>query len=473
MSTVSRGAARASESPDQRAELRALAEEVAARAVQAGADGAEVLVRAGSELEVKVRLGKPELVHEARSRGLGLRVVRDQRSAVTYTSDFSPDALARFIDSTIELSQLSEPDELGGLPDRSEVIPPGTVLPDLGMWDEAALKLTAKDALEQALAAEAAAMAYSNKVTNSDGASFSRGVGSSALALADRQGLLFSGASRGTYQALTAEAICDDEGGKKRNASYWTADCLLDRMLAPEVVGRTAAERAVKKLGAEKIPTAELPVVFHPDAARALLRLLAQVISGGSIYRKASYLAERIGTEVASPLVTVVDDPLLPTAPGSRLYDGEGLPVRRNVVVEGGVLKSFLLDTYSARKLGLRSNGCAGRGVGSSAHVTTSNFVLQPGALSQEEILKDLERGLFVTEMMGFGFNAVTGDFSRGAGGFLIENGQLTRPVSEVTISANFDELLKRIDAIGNDLDRRSATMVSSVRVSRMTVAGR
>jgi PmbA protein len=229
----------------------------------------------------------------------------------------------------------------------------------------------------------------------------------------------------------------------------------------------------VAKLGSEKIATGELPVVFDPEAGRALLRLLFSVISGGAIYRKSSYLLDREGTAVASPLVTIVDDPLIPRGPGSRPYDGDGLPSRKNVVVEGGVLKTYLFDTYSARKLGRRSNGCAGRGVGGAPHVTTSNFILQKGATPAAEVVGGVERGLYVTDMMGFGFNAVTGDFSRGAGGFLIEKGQITRPVSEITVSANFNELLQAVDAVGDDLDLRSSTACPTFRVSRMMIAGR
>jgi PmbA protein len=203
------------------------------------------------------------------------------------------------------------------------------------------------------------------------------------------------------------------------------------------------------------------------------LRLLASVISGGAIYRKSSYLLGREGTPVASPLVTVVDDPLIPRGPGSRPYDGEGLPSRKNLVVDRGILRTYLFDTYSARKLGRISNGCAGRGVGGGPHVTTSNFVLQPGERKPDELLRETGRGLYVTEMMGFGFNAVTGDFSRGASGFLIENGQLGRPVTEITISANFDALLKDIDAVCDDLDLRTSTACPTFRVARMMIAGR
>jgi PmbA protein len=360
----------------------------------------------------------------------------------------------------------------GGLPARSELILPGQQLLDLDLWDDQTARLTAPELFDIASRMEAAALGYSTRITNSDGASCDRNAGYLALALCDKSGLAFSGASRGTYCSFNVEALCDDEGGKKRNASYWSASRFFERLATPESVGQEAARRAISKLGSQKLPTAELPVVFDPDASRALLRSLASVVSGGSIYRKSSYLCGREGTQVASPLITIVDDPLRPRGPGSRAFDGEGLPARRNSIVEAGVLQGYLLDTYSARKLGRKSNGCAGRSVGGSPHVTTSNLILQAGTTAPQALLNGIERGLYVTDMMGFGFNPVTGDFSRGAAGFLIEHGQRTTPVSEITISANFDELLKRIDAVGDDLDERSSTMSPSLRVSRMTVAG-
>jgi PmbA protein len=214
-----------------------------------------------------------------------------------------------------------------------------------------------------------------------------------------------------------------------------------------------------------------VPAVFSPEATRSLLGQFAGVISGGAVWRKATYLAEREGSQVASSLVTIVDDPLVPRAPGSRPFDGEGLAVRPNVVVSEGILRTFLCDVYAGRKLGRRSTGSAGRGVGGGPHVTTSNFILRPGRTRARQVA-DVPQGLYVTDLMGFGFNPVTGDFSQGAGGFWIENGERTFPVSEITISVNFDELWKSIDAVGDDLDTRSSVQCPTIRVSRVTVAG-
>jgi PmbA protein len=447
-------------------DLKKLAERACALAKKHGADAAEVQIQAGGELTTKVRMGEPELVQEAASKALGLRVFRDHRAALTYTSDLSERALDTFIADSVELARLSEPDELNELPPVEEL---ATSLPELDLYDETALKTTAKDALELCKRAEGAARAFSPRVTNSEGAIYSRVVGASAFANTGG----FAGAFRGTYQSLVVEPICDDADGKKRNGFWWTANRFVSALQDAESVGREAARRTVAKLGAQKIDTGHLPIVFDPESGRALLRLLFSVVSGGAIYRKSSYLLDREGTQVASPLVTVVDDPLRKRGPGSRPYDGDGLPSRKNMVVEGGVLKTYLFDTYSARKLGRRSNGCAGRGVGGAPHVTSSNFILEAGATPAGEIVKQVQRGLYVTEMMGFGFNAVTGDFSRGAGGFLIEDGKLTQPVTEVTVSANFDELLKSIDAVGDDLDLRSSVACPTFRVARMMVAGK
>lgn len=430
-----------------------------------GADEAEAQLAAGAELSVKVRLGEIEHLHEAASKALGLRILKGKRAALTYTSELHDAALEKFVRESVTLADLAEPDELNYLPSKEEL---ATEIPELDLWDDTTSSVTAAQAIEQCRRAEAAARAFSPKITNSDGASYSRTLGAGAFA--NTQG--FAGGVRGTYQSLVVEPICDDADGKKRNGFYWTGARFGSLLEAPEAVGAEAARRTVAKLGAEKIETGKLPVIFDPDAARGLIRLLVGCISGGAIYRKSSYLLDREGTAIASPLIHIVDDPLIRRGPGSRPFDGEGLPSRKNVIVEGGVLRTYLFDCYSARKLGRKSNGCAGRGVGGGPGVTTSNFILAAGTTPKEEV-RNVPRGLYVTEMMGFGFNSVTGDFSRGAAGFLIEDGKLTRPVGEITISANFDDLLKNIDAVGDDLDMRTSTACPSIRVREMTIAGK
>jgi PmbA protein len=449
--------------PDPKACQR-VAEQMLALALKAGADGAEVLVRDGTELEVKVRLGEPELIKEAGSRALGLRVLKDQRAAVTYTSDLTAAGLERLARDSVELAALAEPDPIAALPAPEEM---ARTVADLDLWDDAVLSVDVAEGIRRARAGEAAALAFDKRVTNSDGAVFGRTVGASAFATSAG----FSGSVRGTHVSFAVEPLCDDADGKKRNGSYWTASRFVAGLADAEQVGLEAARRTVAKLGARKIPTGAAPVIFSPDAARGLLGQLAGVMSGGAIWRRSSYLAGREGTPVASPLIEVVDDPLLRRGPGSRPFDGEGLASRTNVLVSEGVLRTYLCDVYAARKLGRRSTGSASRGIGGSPHVGVSNLILRAGRTPAADLEK-IDRALYVTDLMGFGFNAVTGDYSQGAGGFWIERGERAFPVTEITVSANFDALWKGVDAVGDDLDTRSSVQCPSIRVSNMMIAG-
>jgi PmbA protein len=450
--------------PDPAACQRA-AEQMLNYAMQAGADGAEVLVRDGAELELRLRMGETELIKEAGSRALGLRVLKDQRPAVTYTSDFTEEGLRQLARETVELASLAEADPFALLPDRELM---ARDIPELNLWDDEVPKLTVQDALDWTRRAEQAALTRDKRITNSEGASFSRTVG--ATAFASSAG--FSGAYRGTYASLSVQPIADDADGKKRNGSWWTGGRFFARLDTPESVGRTAADRTLAQLGSQKVATCQVPVIFAPEAGRSLVGKLVGVTSGSAVWRKSTYLADREGTDIASALITLVDDPLLPGAPGSRPFDAEGLASRPNTIVDSGVLRTFLCDTYSARKLERASTGSAGRGIGGGPHVSTTNLILRPGKTSKEA-LEQVAEGFYITSLMGFGFNGATGDFSQGASGFWIKNGVRVFPVSEVTISSSFDSLWKNVDALGDDLDTRSSVQVPSFRVSQMTIAGR
>jgi PmbA protein len=446
--------------------LSDLAADVVERARKGGADVAEAIARSGSELSTKVRLGEPELVEEAAHRGLGMRVIKDRRVALTSTSDLTPRGIDRFLKDALELVEISQEDPFAG-PADPELIAKGGFA-DLDLYDPAGGRVTAAEALELAKRGEAAAREFDPRISNSDGATFSRTAGAFALVLSGG----FRGGYAGSYASLVVSPIADDEGGKKRRGFHYTAKRYLGDLDTPEAVGQEAARRTLRKLGARKVPTTEAPVIFDPDAARSILGLLASCVMGGSIWRKSSYLVGREGSRVASDLVTIVDDPLLPRAPGSRPFDGEGLLSRKTVIVDRGILQTYLCDSYSARKLGRASTASASRGGGGGVGASTSNFLLQPSTTPAADILAGTKRGLYVTEMMGFGFNAVTGDFSRGASGFWIDDGKLAFPVSEVTISLNVDQLWQRIDAVGDDLDQRSSTASPTLRVASMTIAG-
>ena len=445
-----------------------LGTKVMERALKQGADIAEVGISEGAHLSVKVRMGEPELVEEAGSKSLGLRVMRGQQVAVTHTSDFTEAGLSRFIDDALELAKLSQPDPFAGPPDPS-LLSRAHEHADLQLFDPAVNNMDAARAIEMAKRCEKAALGFDKRLTNSEGANVSRQAGASALVTSGG----FRGGVRGTYTSISVHPVADDADGKMRSGYYWSARRFADQLEDAEAVGLEAARRTLQKLGSRKLDTQEVAVIFDPDAGRSILGLLASCINGGAIWRKSSYLLEREGQQVASALVNVVDDPLIPRGPGSRPFDGEGLISRRNSVVEEGILKTFILDTYSAKKLKKKSTGNASRGSSGGVGPSTTNLILQPGKQSVEQLLKSTERALYVTDMMGFGFNAVTGDFSRGASGFWIERGERKFPVSEVTISLNLDEILKRIDGIADDLDLRTSICTPTFRVSGMTVAGK
>lgn len=448
------------------ARLTDLADDLVQRALRRGADIAECIARSGAELSAKVRKGETELVEEAGHRSVGMRVIKNRRVALTSTSDLSPTGLERFLSDALELADLSQEDPFVG-PADPDLLLRGPI-PDLQTFDPSGGAIDATTAIAWARIGEQAALRYGSRITNSEGATFSRVTGGFGMALSSG----FRGGYKGSYQSLSVVPVADDDNGKKRRGYHWTARRFLSELDDPRKVGEEAARRTLARLGARKVPTCEVPVIFGPDTSRTILGMLAGVLTGGAVWRKSSYLAGREGTRVASTGITIVDDPLIPKAPGSRPFDGEGLPARRNVLVEDGFLRTYLCDSYSARKLGRASTGSAARGASGGVGETTSNLLLLPGTMSHDELVASTPRGLYVTEMMGFGFNPVTGDFSRGAGGFWIEDGRLSFPVSEVTISLNFDQLLQSIDAIANDLDLRTATAAPSFRVASMTLAG-
>jgi PmbA protein len=445
--------------------LENIAARLVDRARQRGADVAEASASSGWELTAKVRLGQPELVQEAGHRSVALRVMKERRVAITSSSDWTDAGLERCVDDALSLVELSERDEFAGPADPA-LLSKGPY-PDLDLFDESLDRFGAESALELAERAESIALSRDARLTLSEGATWSRVSGWSALVLSSG----FSAVRRGSFASLSVVPVVEDEGGKKRRGHYWTGSRHLAGLEPLERVGERAAERTLRQLGSRKVRSCQAPIVFDTDAARSLLSSFIGCALGSAIWRRSSYLAEREGTVVASPLVTIIDDPLIVRGPGSRAFDGEGLAARRNVVVENGVLKTFLLDSYCGRKLDKTSTASAARS-GGGVGPGTSNLLLQPGTQTPEELIASTGRGLFVTEMMGFGFNAVTGDFSRGAAGFWIEDGKLAFPVSEITISSNLDQMLQNIDAVANDLVLKTSTACPTLRVSQMTIAG-
>lgn len=450
-------------------EGRDAALEALAAVRRAGADAADVVYAESDSVEARVRGEEIDFVKQARERTLGIRALvrgpSGTRSAITSTSDLGEGAVVAMAEDAVALARATAEDPAAGLPDGGFASDAEGL--DLGLFDPADRDVGVDARIDDALRCEAAARAADPRIQNSEGSEASSGF--SRVVYANSEG--FVGEYASASHALFAEPLARDEGGMQRD--YWmTVSRRRAGLEAPEDVGRRAAERAVRRLGARRVATCEVPVIFDPLTAASLWRQLAGCVSGYAVYRQASFLAGRLGETIASPAVSVVDDGRLPGGLGSRPFDGEGLATRRNPIVSGGRLESWLLDTYSARKLGGRSTGNATRGAGSPPGVGPTNLWLEPGDATLEQIVADTSRGLLVTELIGMGFNPVTGDYSRGAAGLWIENGEIAHPVEEITIAANFGDMLERIDAVGSEVLWLSRVASPCVRVGRMTVAG-
>jgi PmbA protein len=438
------------------------AADVVQGAVKRGASAAEVIIRQRTEFSVGVRLGDVETLQESTDNGLGLRVLIDGRQASVSGSDFSPDAVRSLMDEAVELARLTSPDDTAGLPEPQEL---ATTFPDLDLWDEAIVRLSPEDQIEMALRAERAAQGYSDQISNFDGGGFDSSYGSVILA----NSLGFVGEFRSTSCSLASVPVAAEDGKMQRD--YWyDLRRKLSEMDSPEEIGVVAARRTLRKLGSRSVPTQAVPVVLEPNMARDVLGDIFNAASGESIFRKASFLVGQLGEQIATEGLTVIDDGLLPRGLGSRPFDGEGLPTRRTVVIRGGVLESYLLNSYTARKLGLKSTANAGRALSGPPGVEAGNLYIEPGRHSPDEIIKSVSKGLLITELLGFGVNIVTGDYSRSAGGIWIEKGELTFPVQGVTIAGNLKEMLKSIEMIGNDLDFRGNIVSPTLLIGRMTI---
>lgn len=430
-----------------------------------GASGGDALLVDSTSFEAQVRLGDVETVQNSHQKRLGLRLFFGQRSATTSTSDFSPASLRQLLDDTCALAQAMAADEHAGLPEPGEV---ATTVPDLELCDDSLRQLPPAERIAMARDAEQAALDYDSRITNSEGGSYDSSQGD--LTYINSHG--FVGHYRTSLASLSVSSIASDDAGAMQSGSWFTAGRRMDSLQAPQALGQEAARRTLRRLGARRVPTQKVPVVFEASVAAGLLNHLFSAVSGSAIYRAASFLTDCIGERIAPETVTVYDDGTLPGAPGSKPFDGEGLPTRCTTVVEQGVLRTYLLDTYTGRKLGMRSTGNAARSAGEAPSVSPTNFFMVPGTATPEEIIASVPSGLYVTGLIGFGVNPVTGDYSRGASGLWIEGGELTHAVEEITIAGNLRQMLADIDMIGNDLDRRRRVMAPTLKIREMTIAG-
>ncbi len=446
-------------------DLPDIAQTAIKQALESGATDAECTISEGQEFSAGVRMGQVETLKEAGSRGAGLRVLIGKRMGSSYTSDLTPEGIRQMVSSAVDLAQLTTEDPHSGLPDPSDL---GSLAGDLKLFSDEVASLPADRKIDAARRAEAAALAFDPRITNSEGGSFDSNIGGRVFA--NSRG--FTGSYRSTYCSVSAVPVATLNGDMERD--YWfTIARDFSGLESPELVGRTAAERVIRRLGAVKVETQKVPIVFEPRVARTLLGNLFDAVQGMAIYRHASFLAGKLGEKIASDKITLIDDGTLPGLFGSQPFDDEGVPSRRTPVIEKGVLKNYMLNTYTARKLGMKTTGNASRGITGNAGIGHGNFFLEAGEKTPDQILAGIKNGFYVTELIGSGVNTVTGDYSRGAVGLWIRDGELAFPVSEVTIASTLQEMLTGVGEIGSDLEFRGSVSAPTIMIGEMTVAGR
>jgi len=446
-------------------DLQTLATDVVRRAMQGGASAAECVVREGDEFSTVVRLGQVETLKESGSKSIGVRVFFGRRAASTYSSDFSSDGIERMLKSALELAKITSEDPYAGIPDAGNL---GALSGDLDLYHQDVYSLPGAGRIDYARRAEKAALDFDPRMKNSEGGSFDAATGRKVLA--NSHG--FVGEYRRSYCSVAAVPIAQDEQGNMQRDYWYSVSRSLAQLDPAEQVGKEAARRTLRRLGARKVKTAHVPVVLDPMVANSMLEHIFEGVNGDSVYRGASFLAGKLGQKIAGTNVTVIDDGTMVGGFGTSPFDGEGIPTRRTVVIENGVLKSYLLNTYTAKKLGLETTANASRGLAGTPGIGPGNYFLQPGSKTPHEMIGEIKQGLYVTEFLGMGANLVTGDYSRGASGLWIVNGELTYPVEEITVAGNLKDMFNNISEIGNDLEFRGSVASPTIRIDGLTVGG-
>lgn len=437
-----------------------LLQDLIGRARRAGADAADAVFFEGTSLSHMRRLGRTEKLERSEGHDLGLRVLIGHRQAIVSSNDHSPQALSELVERAVAMARAVPEDPFCGLADAGEI---ACQWPRLDMLDPE--EPSAELLIERARAAEEAALAVKG-VTNSEGAE--SGWGRSSVALAASNG--FAGAYAGSSHSVSVSVLGGTGSAMERDYDFTSAVYAAD-LADPAEIGKSAGEKAVKRLGSRKMPTCRCPVVFDPRVARSFLSHLLGAISGPSIARGTSFLKDRLGERVFPAAITVTEDPHRDRGLRSKPFDAEGIANARRAIVDKGVLTTWLLDLRSARQLGLKSTGHAARGTASPPAPAATNIWIEPGAQTPKELISDIKSGFYVTEMMGFGVNGVTGDYSRGAAGFWIENGEIVHPVSEMTVAGNLKEMFARLVA-ADDLEFKTGADAPTLRIDEMTVAG-
>jgi PmbA protein len=445
--------------------LGELAQEIVQRALAGGATGSECTISEGEEFGANVRMREVENLVEAGSRGAGLRILIGKKTGASYTSDLSREGIDLLLKSAIELADITTEDPHAGLPEAEEL---GSLEGDLGLFSADVASLETSVKIDAAKRAEEAALAADPRIFNSNGGSFDTYIGRHVFA--NSRG--FAGEYRSSYCSIGASPVAREGDSMERDSWSHSARRFAD-LESPEYVGRMAAQRALRRLKPVKVETQKVPVVFEPRIARSLLESVFEGVHGMSIYRQESFFAGKLGQQVAGENITIVDDATIPGLFGSSPFDDEGVRSRRTSIIERGVLKSYLLNSYAARKLGMKTTGNASRGLTGNAGIGHGNFYLEKGVQTPEQIIAGVANGFYVTQLMGFGVNIVTGDYSQGASGLWIRNGELAFAVSEVTIAGNLKDMLMGIEAVGSDLEFRGSLAAPTMKIGEMTVAGK
>jgi len=435
------------------ARLEVLVATILAEASAQGATVAEAAVNFSTALSVTVRLGEVETLEHHRSRGLGVTVYLEQRKGSASTSDWSPEAIRETVRSACDIARYTAADPCAGLADPERL---AREIPDLALYHPWALGV--EQAIEIARSCEAAALGHDARIRNSEGGSVATQEG--CLVYGNSHG--FCGGYSSTRHSLSCSVIAQDDSGMQRD--YWYTVDRRQSVLEPAAaVGRQAAERALQRLDSRRLSTREAPVLFTPELARGVIGHFIGAIRGGALYRKSSFLLDSLGQRLFPDFLTIREEPHLLGALGSTPFDAEGVAPLERDLVSNGVLQGYVLDSYSARRLGMQTTGNAG-----GVH----NVTVEPGPLDFAGLLKQLDTGLVVTHLMGHGINLVTGDYSRGAAGFWVENGEIQYPVEEITIAGNLKAMFLGIAAVGNDLDLRGNIRCGSLLIDRMMIAG-
>lgn len=445
-------------------DLKNLSEYIIKEAQRQGADEVDVILVDSTNSNIKVRLGKIEELKQSNPKGLGIRVLKKKRTALTHTSDFREDSVKKLVAQTVELADVTGKDKFSGLPEKSLL---GISDTNLALYDRKIESLSTEDKIKMAKEVEEIGMAQDPLIKNSEGANWEDS--RSKVVLANSLG--FFGEQEYSSCSLSLSLVAEKDGIKQTDY-WWTTSRFFDNLEPIDSVAKEAARRTIRKIGSKKPKTKKVPVVFDPDVGSDFLRIISTAVLGSGIYRKNSFLVDKLNEQIAVRDMNIVDDGILPDGLGSRRFDGEGLPSRRNVVLENGVLKTYLCDCYSARKINHHTTANASRGITSGPSPASTNFYMENGEIDPEDIIASVKDGLYITSVHWVGVNYVTGDYSRGAEGVWIENGKLTYPVQEFTVASNMLDMMKSIEMIGNDLKFRGSINAPTFLVKSMMISG-